>query len=85
MFQIAASACRIEVVYVGVLSEGNGPRGASDDLPVLEHVGAQGDWGYADLVAERDVLPRNDLTGNLTLQGARLAFAGGINQGGDVI
>jgi hypothetical protein len=66
-FQIAAGACRIEVVYVGVLSRGDGPRGTTDDLPVLEHVGTQGDRRYADLVTERDVLPRDDLTRNFAL------------------
>ena len=72
-------------MYVGVLSRGDGPRGTTDDLPVLEHVAPQGDRRYADLVTERDVLPRNDLTGQLTLQGARLPFESGIDQGGDVV
>jgi hypothetical protein len=83
--QIAARASRIEVVYVGVLSGGDGPSGTTDDLPVLEHLGAQGDRRYAYLVTERDILPRYDLTRNLTLQRARLTFASGIDQGGDVV
>src|SRR6218665_3583162 len=82
---VAAGARRIDVVHTGVLSRSDGPPGTANALPVLEHVGAQGDRGDADLVAERDGLPRDDLASNLAVQCAGLAVPGGVDQGGDVI
>src|SRR6218665_1940604 len=82
---VAAGTRRIDVVHMGVLSRSDGPRGPANDLPVLEHVGAQGDPRGAGLVPERGVLPRDDLGSTLALQCAGLAVLGGVDQGGDVI